>query len=119
MLTIRYLGRRFPRTVSMRGGLSKSFQSDRTEIELDSYDAYVLLKSNSRLTPDTWEFNVVDVKEAKPENVKKPVIQPIPEPPKEEPPKEELKEEKPVVRKKQAMNAGGVDVKKKRKKRRT
>lgn len=56
---IRYNGKRFPRTVNLRGGKSRSFLKDRKELELDEYDAMLLLKSNTRLQPTKWEFSVL------------------------------------------------------------
>jgi len=67
---ISYNGSRYPRTVSLRGGKKTSFLSDRKVIEIPDYDAYLLLTMNNRLTPETWEFNVVGV------SVKEPIYTP-------------------------------------------
>lgn len=58
---VKYNGKRPNRTVNLRGGGKVSFLLDRKILALDDYDAMLLLKSNVRLTPDTWEFSVVAV----------------------------------------------------------
>ena len=57
-IRVRFNGSRFPRTVSLRGGKKISFHRDRLVLVLDEYDALLLLRSNTRLTPDRWEFTI-------------------------------------------------------------
>src|SRR3990167_6913714 len=114
-IKLRYNGRRFPRSMSIRGGANKSFTQDRREIELDDYDAYVALKSNSRLTPELWEFSIAGVSAT---STKPPTSEllPVPEVAKEAPLRKEEIEEKPEKPKyKQAISAGGVKIEKQKK----
>lgn len=114
---IKYNGRRYPRTVSIRGGTSRAFLVDRRELDLDDYDAYVLLKANSRLTPNTWEFNVLGVIEGKPKEPERP----LPEVKKtvtyikKEETKPVEKIEEPPKKTKKAMSAGGPIMKRRKK----
>lgn len=57
-IKVRYIGKRFPKIVSIKGGNKKSFQPGREVLVLDEYDALRLLKSNQRLTADKWAFTV-------------------------------------------------------------
>lgn len=64
---IEYKGRRFPRIVNLRGGDRISFLQNRRIIELEEYDALLLLQSNTRMTPEKWEFTFFsDMKESVP-----------------------------------------------------
>ncbi len=54
---IKYNGKRFPRIVNLRGGNRVSFLPNRMILELEEYDAMLLLKSNVRLQPEKWEFS--------------------------------------------------------------
>ena len=58
---VKYNGKRPNRTVNLRGGGKVSFLLNRKILALDDYDAMLLLKSNVRLTPDTWEFSVISI----------------------------------------------------------
>lgn len=58
---IRYNGKRYPRTVNLRGGSKISFIQGRDIIFLDEYDALYLLKFNSRIQPEKWEFTIEPV----------------------------------------------------------
>lgn len=58
LIKVKYLGRRFPRIVSLQGGAKTSFQPGKLVLELKEYDALALLKLNNRLTPERWEFTV-------------------------------------------------------------
>jgi hypothetical protein len=60
VICVEYRGKRFPRVVALNGGGKLCFQRDRTVLELDEYDALLLLKSNIRLTPDKFEFTIAD-----------------------------------------------------------
>lgn len=60
-LVIKYNGSRFPRTVALRGGNKVNFTQERNVLELEEYDALLLLKANSRLTANTFQFTVSDV----------------------------------------------------------
>lgn len=55
---IRYNGKRYPRTINLRGGGKISFFNDRNVIALSEYDALYLLKFNSRINPEKWEFTI-------------------------------------------------------------
>lgn len=95
MLKIRYNGRRFPRTVNLRGRRTPmSFLSNRTVIEFEDYDAYLILRGNTRLDLNRWEFNIVSEmpKKAAPEKVtpSKPSV----EKPKQEKPKTKSKKKR-------------------------
>lgn len=59
-IKVKYNAARFPRTVNLRGGKKTSFQADRLTLDLDEYDALLLLKSNNRISPERWEFTVVN-----------------------------------------------------------
>jgi len=104
MISVKYQGRRFPRSVSLRGGGTTSFQPNRLVLTLDEYDALFLLKANNRLTPERWEFTVEGVE--KQENV------PLPEKP--QPSKEDIiaggnmeaSEDKPDTRKEKPVKKG-------------
>ena len=95
-MRIKYNGNRTPRTISLRGGKKTSFHDDRKIIDIPDYDAYLLLSMNNRLTPETWEFNVVGLstKETTPEPSA------VKEVSKEAPKNEENTEEKPKNKKK-------------------
>jgi hypothetical protein len=58
-IIVKFNGKRFPRIVNLRGGDRVSFHPYVKILELNEYDALLLLKSNSRLTPDKWEFTVL------------------------------------------------------------
>lgn len=60
-LVIQYNGTRFPRTVGLKGGKKVNFTKERTVLELDEYDALLLLRANSRLSPNAFQFTVTDV----------------------------------------------------------
>ena len=60
-IVIEYNGSRFPRVVALRGGSKTNFHQDRKTLELDEYDALLLLKSNTRVSPEKFEFTIVSV----------------------------------------------------------
>lgn len=60
-IVIEYFGKRFPRVVSLRNGTKVNFLEDRKTLELDEYDAMLLLKSNIRMNPTTFEFGIAAV----------------------------------------------------------
>ena len=60
-LIVKYNGNRYPRTVNLRGGLKTAFVNGRDVIEINEYDALLLLTYNHRLMPDKWEFTIVGV----------------------------------------------------------
>jgi len=57
-ISVRYNGTRYPRTVNKRHGTKVSFFSNRQVLELEEYDALMLLSANQRLMPGKWEFTV-------------------------------------------------------------
>jgi hypothetical protein len=61
LIRIKYNAERFPRTIILRNHKTKVFQPNKREIDFEEYDAYLLLKNNSRLKVEKWEFNVVGV----------------------------------------------------------
>jgi len=67
LIKIHYNGRRFPRSVHLRGGGKTSFLPERLTLELEEYDALYLLTLNNRLTPDKWEFAIEEIE--KQENI--------------------------------------------------
>ena len=97
MLQIKYNGRRFPRTLVLNGHRVKSFHKDKLVLELEDYDAYSILKSNIRLNPKLWEFNVVKVVKAKDTVEVKP--EPKPEAPKAKPVETKKKKAVPPTKK--------------------
>lgn len=56
---IQYNGNRFPRIVSLKGGKKTNFHIDRRILSLNEYDALFLLRSNTRIGTDRWEFTIV------------------------------------------------------------
>lgn len=62
-IVVEYYGKRFPRVVPLRSGGKVNFHQDRTVLELDEYDALLLLKSNIRMTPEKFEFGIGGVVE--------------------------------------------------------
>jgi len=62
---VKYNGSRFPRIVNKRGGTKTSFQVGRLILELEEYDAMLLLKSNIRLDPSRWEFTIASKEDVK------------------------------------------------------
>lgn len=60
-IIVQYNGVRFPRTVNLRGNQHISFQRNRLQLTLDEYDAMLLLKANTRVRPEAWEFTIVGV----------------------------------------------------------
>ena len=58
---VQYNGKRSNRVVNLRGGGKVTFFPERKILALNDYDAMLLLKSNIRLTPNTWEFSVIAV----------------------------------------------------------
>lgn len=60
-IAVKYNGKRFPRTVALRGGGKLCFQPYCKVLELDEYDALLLLKANTRMTPNKFEFTVADI----------------------------------------------------------
>ena len=58
---VQYNGKRSNRVVNLRGGGKVIFLPERKILALDDYDAMLLLRSNIRLTPNTWEFSVIAV----------------------------------------------------------
>ena len=56
-----YNGKRSNRVVNLRGGGKVVFLPERKILALDDYDAMLLLRSNIRLAPNTWEFSVIAV----------------------------------------------------------
>lgn len=69
LIRVKYNGVRFPRTVSLQGNKRTSFQSDRKVLELEEYDALMLLKFNNRISPTVWEFTVEGVEPSESEKV--------------------------------------------------
>lgn len=55
---VQYDGKRFPRVVSLKNGEKIAFRPDRKVLELDMYDAMLLLKSNIRKGRYDWEFTI-------------------------------------------------------------
>lgn len=68
-IKVKYNGTRFPRIVAIQGGKKTSFLADRREIVLNEYDALLLLKSNTRVNPEKWEFTIDRITEDKPESI--------------------------------------------------
>jgi hypothetical protein len=66
MIRIKYNGRRFPRTISLRKHEKRVFLPGRREIDFDDYEAYALLKGNIRIAPRLWEFNIANMAPATP-----------------------------------------------------
>ena len=60
-ITVKYNGKRFPRVVNHRKGGTTSFHPDKRILELEEYDALLLLKSNTRMTHEIWEFTIPQV----------------------------------------------------------
>ena len=46
--------------VSLRRGGKVNFLEGRTILRISEYDALLLLKANTRLSPETWTFTVAD-----------------------------------------------------------
>lgn len=102
MLKIHYNGVRFPRIVNLKAHRITSFLANRKELELEDYDAYLLLRNNIRLSPDVWAFNVVEVIKDKDKPWRE-ALKPLED--KKETVKEPVKKEKPKrPKKKQAIS---------------
>jgi len=63
LIQIRYNAGRFPRVIILRNHKKQVFQPDKQELYFTEYDANLLLKNNSRIKSDIWEFSVVGVEE--------------------------------------------------------
>lgn len=70
MLKIRYNGTRFPRVVVLRNHMKKVYHHPKQEIFFDEYDANTVMKNNSRLSPEAWEFSIVGIYENDGDRVK-------------------------------------------------
>ncbi len=60
-IVVEYFGKRFPRAVILRAGGKQCFHPERTTLELEEYDALMLLKQNIRINPDKFEFSIAAV----------------------------------------------------------
>jgi len=60
MVNLRYNGNRFPRAVILNGHRKEVFHPIKRVIAFENSDAYMILKYNSRLNPNLWEFDIVD-----------------------------------------------------------
>lgn len=60
MINLKYNGNRFPRAVILNGHRKEVFHLDKRVIAFENSDAYMILKYNSRLNPNLWEFDIVD-----------------------------------------------------------
>ena len=60
-IKVKYLGTRFPKMVNLRNGKKIAFIQGRTELELDEYDALMLLRTNVRIKPTAFIFSIIDV----------------------------------------------------------
>ena len=74
LLRIKYNSNRFPRTIILKNHKTKVFHPDKKEIDFEEYDAYLLLKNNSRLKAEKWEFSIVGITDEAEKIVKEEIV---------------------------------------------